>query len=123
LIAWQKAMELVAGVYRATQSWPKEEQYGLINQVRRAAVSVPANIAEGQGRSSAKEFLHHVSIANGSLHEVETHLMISRRLEYSDEMTCEALMRQAAEVGRLLRGLMRSFRESPSTPNASSSDY
>jgi four helix bundle protein len=92
LIAWQKAMDLVEGVYRTTRSWPKEELYGLTNQVRRAAVSVPANVAEGQGRRSSQEFPHHVSIAHGSLREVETHLLISRRLGYSDEATCEALM-------------------------------
>ena len=113
LIAWQKAMDLVEGVYRATCLWPKEERYGLTNQVRRAAVSVPANIAEGQGRQSRKEFLHHVSIAHGSLREVETHLLISQRLGYSDEATCEALLCQSAEVGRLLNGLMRSLRPPP----------
>jgi four helix bundle protein len=118
LIAWQKAMDLVEGVYRATRSWPKEELYGLTNQVRRAAVSVPANVAEGQGRRSSQEFLHHVSIAHGSLREVETHLLISRRLGYSDEATCEAVMLQTAEVGRLLNGLMRRLRApSPAQPH------
>jgi four helix bundle protein len=117
LIAWQKAMDLVEGVYRATRGWPKEELYGLINQVRRAAVSVPANVAEGQGRRSSQEFLHHVSIAHGSLREVETHLLISRRLGYSDEATCEAVLHQTAEVGRLLNGLMRRLRApSPARP-------
>ena len=101
-------------MYRTTRSWPKEELYGLINQVRRAAVSVPANVAEGQGRRSSQEFLHHVSIAHGSLREVETHLLISRRLGYSDEAACEALMHKTAEVGRLLNGLMKHLR-SPST--------
>ena len=118
LIAWQKAMDLVEGVYRATRGWPKEELYGLSNQVRRAAVSVPANVAEGQGRRSSQEFLHHVSIAHGSLREVETHLLIARRLGYSDEATCEALMHQTAEVGRLLNGLMKRLRvPSPARPH------
>jgi four helix bundle protein len=83
----------------------------------RKAVSVPANVAEGQGRRSSQEFLYHVSMAHGSLREVETHLMISRRLGYSDEATCEALMHQNAEVGRLLNGLMRRLRApSPARP-------
>jgi four helix bundle protein len=110
LIAWSKAVDLVEGVYRATRDWPKDELYGLTNQVRRAAVSVPANVAEGQGRNGPKEFLHHLSIANGSLYEVETHLVIAQRLGYIDKATCGALMDQAAEVGRLLHGLMRSLR-------------
>ncbi len=92
-----------------THKWPKEELYGLTNQVRRAAVSIPANIAEGQGRSGLKEFLHHLSIANGSLYETETHLLIARQLGYSDEASCEEIMGQAAEVGRLLHGLIKSL--------------
>jgi four helix bundle protein len=75
LTAWQRAMDLVEAVYRATQSWPREELYGLTNQARRAAVSVPANIAEGKGRFGPAEFLHHLSMATGSLHETETHLL------------------------------------------------
>ena len=110
LVAWQKAMELVEGIYRATRSWPREELFGLTDQVRRAAVSIPANIAEGQGRDSGKEFLHHLAIADGSLHEVDAHLVIGQRLNYLDEPTCAALLRQAAEVGRLLHGLKRSLR-------------
>ncbi len=107
---WRKAIDLVEAVYRATQGWPKEELYGLTNQVRRAAVSVPANVTEGQGQYSPKEFLHHLAIANGSLCEVEAHLVIARRLGYTDEATHKALGQQAAEVGRLLHGLMRSLR-------------
>jgi len=110
LIAWQKAMDLVKMVYRASREWPKEERYGLTNQARRAAVSVPANVAEGKGRSGSKEFLHHLSIAHGSLCEVETHLTIARRLSYLDDAALQALDRQSAEVGRLLQGLIRSLR-------------
>src|SRR5918911_1525021 len=100
LAAWQKAMDLVETVYRATQHWPREEVYGLTNQARRAAVSVPANIAEGQGRHGAVEMLHHLSIADGSLHELETRLLIAPRL-----------LAQTAEVGRILGGLRRRMRE------------
>ena len=111
LFAWQKAMDLVEAVCRATDGWPKKELYGLTSQVCRAAVSVPSNIAEGQGRHSTKEFLHHLPIANGSLHEVETQLLIAQRLGYLKEPTCESLLSQAAEVGRLLHGLVRSPRQ------------
>ncbi|MHB8647498.1 MAG: four helix bundle protein [Thermomicrobiales bacterium] len=110
LFAWQKAIELVVNVYQATRDWPKEELYGLINQVRRAVVSVPANIAEGQGRSGSKTFAHHLSIAYGSLYEVETHLVIAQRLHYLDIAEFQNLMDQAAEIGRLLNGLMRKLR-------------
>jgi four helix bundle protein len=82
LLAWQKAMDLVELVYTATRHWPKEELYGLTSQVRRAAVSVPSNIAEGQGRTSVKEYQHHLSIAHGSLREVETQMMLAQRLDY-----------------------------------------
>ncbi len=80
LLAWQRSMDLVEVVYRATYDWLKEELYGLTNQIRRAVVSVPANIAEGQGRTGSKEFLHHLSIATGSLYEVQTLVLISQRL-------------------------------------------
>ncbi len=109
LIAWQKAMDLVVQTYCVTRGWPRDELYGLTNQVRRASVSVPANIAEGQGRSSTKEFLHHLSIAHGSLREVETHLLISQRLGYTDEPACNVVLGQASEVGRILQGLMKSL--------------
>ncbi len=118
LLAWQKAMDLAEQVYRVTraQEWPREELYGLTAQVRRATASVPSNIAEGHGRIGAKEYLHHLSIANGSLHEAETQPLLAKRLGYVDEPTCEALLRQSAEVGRLLYGLMRRLRSSPSDP-------
>ena len=103
-------MDVVEQVYSATRDWPREELFGLTNQVRRAAVSVPANIAEGQGRTGTNELLHHLSIAHGSLYEVETHLLISRRLGYVDDSTSELLARQTEEVGRLLGGLIRSLR-------------
>src|SRR5581483_11908401 len=103
-------MDLVENVYRASHSWPAEESYGLTNQTRRAAVSIPANIAEGQVRDSAKEFQHHLSIAKGSLHEVETHLLIAQRLSYVDALACDALLQQTTEVGRLLYGLRQSLR-------------
>jgi four helix bundle protein len=77
LIVWQKAMKLVQSIYSLTKDFPKEEVYALTSQIRRAAVSIPSNIAEGQGRDSTKEFLHHLSIAYGSLMEVETQILIA----------------------------------------------
>ena len=110
LIAWQRAIDLVEAVYRVTRDWPRDEQFGLTQQVRRAAVSVPANIAEGRGRTSAKEFAHHLSIAHGSLWEVETHLTVAERLGYVDELDGEGLIALTAEVGRLLNGLLQKAR-------------
>ena len=110
LVAWQKAMDLVELVYRASERWPKEERYGLTNQVRREAVSIPYNLAEGQGRTGSNEFLHYLSITHGSLREVETQLLIGHRLGYLGEAALAPLMDQAGEVGRLVQGLMRSLR-------------
>jgi four helix bundle protein len=103
-------MEVVREVYRVSADWPKEEMYGLTNQLRRAAVSIPANIAEGQGRTGKREFAHHLSIANGSLHETETLLLIARDLRFIDETTCDTLTSRTAEIGRLLGGLIRKLR-------------
>ncbi len=111
LFAWQKAMDLVESVYRATRDWPKEEMYGLTNQVRRAVISVPANMAEGQGRNSTKDFARFLAIAMGSLYEVETHISIAQRLRYVDEHTCDGLLAQTAEVARITHGLSRGLRE------------
>jgi four helix bundle protein len=109
LITWQKAMDVVIECYRIGGAFPKSELYGLTSQLQRAAVSVPANIAEGQGRTHTKEFLNHLSIAYGSLMEVETHLQIAARLEYIEPDSLEALFDKCAEVGRLLNGLMGSL--------------
>ena len=109
LLAWQKAMDLVELVYSATFDWPKEELYGLTSQIRRAAVSVPSNIAEGQGRASSKEFSHHLSIARGSLLEVETQLLLAQRLNYLQTAEADKLLACTAEVGRLITGLARSL--------------
>ena len=117
LIAWQRAMELVTAVYRATGDWPREEQFGgLPSQVRRAAVSIPSNIAEGHGRTGAREFSHHLSIAYGSLCELETQLLIAEDVGYSESQQVEDLMTKVADVRRLLRGLWRSVR-APAAPS------
>jgi four helix bundle protein len=108
LIVWQRAMDLVTDVYRATRAFPKEELYGLTGQIRRAAVSVPSNIAEGQGRGIGKEFCHYLRISNGSRQELETQLLISSRLGYAQPSIVDELLLRSAEVGRLLSGLMKS---------------
>jgi len=111
LIAWQKAMELVKQIYKLTKEFPKEEIYGLTSQIRRAAVSVPSNIAEGQGRDSTKEFLHHLSIAYGSLMETETQVLIAESLEYLKSDETIYVLEKTAEVGRLFNGLTRSLKQ------------
>lgn len=109
LIAWQKAMDLVEEVYTASKSFPREEIYGLTSQLRRAAVSIPSNVAEGQGRRTTPDFLRHLSIAYGSLREVETQILIATRLRYLAAEKCQDVMKIAGEVGRLLNGLMASL--------------
>jgi four helix bundle protein len=109
LIAWQKSMDLVVEVYKATRGFPKDEQYGLTSQLRRAVVSVPSNIAEGQGRWSEREFVHSLSIAHGSLREAETQLLIAERLGYVDAEGRTAIMALASESGRLINGLANSL--------------
>ena len=110
LIAWRKAMQFVPEVYRATKRFPREEVYGLASQLRRAAVSVPSNIAEGQARFSPREFHHFLSHARGSLVEIETQLMIAEDLAYLTHEETELLLGEAAELGRVLNGLIASTR-------------
>jgi four helix bundle protein len=106
LLAWQEGIKLVKATYLLTQGFPREEQYGLTAQMRRAAVSVPANIAEGAARSTAKEFAHFLILARGSMSELETHLVIARELGYvSESAEFEASMDRAF---RLLSGLIAS---------------
>jgi four helix bundle protein len=115
LIAWQKAMELVTTTYKSTARFPKDEQFGLTSQLRRAAVSIPSNIAEGQGRLSEKEFRHFLGLARGSLMEVETQFQIAQNLGYIEAEQTLELLRMSAEVGRILNGLMASICQLPDT--------
>jgi len=116
LAVWQKAVDLAVECYRATQGFPKHETYGLSAQFQRAAVSVPANSgfasasdAEGRSRQHTREFLQHLSIAYGSLAELETHIEIARRLGYLPTDTAEALHHSCATIGRMLNGLQNSL--------------
>ena len=109
LEVWQKAMDLVVMCYQMTKKFPKNEIYGLTSQLQRAAVSVPANIAEGRQRQHSKEFLQHLSIAYGSLAEVETHVQIAGRLNYMNEDQTDKILNKAEEIGTMLKGLRRSI--------------
>lgn len=109
LEVWQKAMDLVVVCYEMTKKFPKNELYGLASQLQRAAVSVPANIAEGRQRQHSKEFIQHLSIANGSLAEMETHILIAGRLNYIEDDQVDQILQKSAEVGRMLNGLRRSI--------------
>ncbi len=106
------AMNLVTDVYRLVEGFPKTEMFGLASQLRRAVVAVPSNIAEGQGRDSTREFIHHLSIAYGSLMEAETQIQIAVNLTYISQTEADQLIENAAEVGRLMNGLSRSLRQS-----------
>lgn len=111
LVAWQKAMALVTAIYRATEGFPARERYGLTNQVCRAAVAIPSDIAEGKGRISKKEYVQMLARARGSSYEVQTQLEIAHNLELLDETAFATLQEKAAEVGRLLNGLITKIQQ------------
>jgi four helix bundle protein len=111
LIAWQKAMELVTRIYEVTRTIPREELYGLTSQLRRAAVSIPSNIAEGQARYSHAEFHHFLRNAKGSLAEVETQIQIACNLKYLSEERKRELLEATAELGRILNALLDSVKK------------
>ncbi|MER8708156.1 four helix bundle protein [Mesorhizobium sp. M0323] len=107
LIVWQQAMDLTVAIYQVTRTWPKDEIYGLTGQVRRAATSVPANIAERYGRESRASYQQFLRIAQGSLKELETHLLIAQRVGITSREAVESLMPHSESVGKLLRLLIR----------------
>ena len=109
LIVWQKAMALAQQVYRLTEDLPKREAYGLVNQIRRAAVSVASNIAEGYGKLSDLQFRHFLGNARGSLYEMQTQLELGANIGYVNKETEGHLMAQCREVARLINGLLRSL--------------
>ena len=109
LEVWQKAVELVVLIYRHTKGFPKEEVYGLTSQMRRAAVSVPSNIAEGQGRRTTGEFLNYLSIARGSLLELETQAIIAQKLEFLTTPALQEIEIQLTQVGKMLNGLINAL--------------
>jgi len=109
LKVWQAGLHLVALTYRVTRRFPKSELYGLTGQMRRAAVSIPANIAEGYGRSHRGDYLRYLSVANGSLKELETEMLIATRLGYVAPAASEEFLGIADELGRMLRSLAKSL--------------
>ena len=109
LIVWQKAMDLVEVIYHTTAAFPKEEIYGLTSQLRRAAVSIPSNIAEGNGRNTTRDYVHFLGMAYGSVKEVETQVLIAERLRYVNASHSDGLIQMTAEIARLLSGLMNSL--------------
>jgi four helix bundle protein len=108
LVVWQKGMDLCALAYLVTKRLPKEEMYGLVSQIRRSVVSVPSNIAEGFGRDQTGSFINHLRIAQGSLKEFETQVLVCRRVDMLTDEDITPLLSLADEVGRMLRALIRS---------------
>ena len=111
LIVWQKAMDLTTEIYRLTKKLPKDELYVLTNQIRRAAISIPSNIAEGHGRQTKKEFVNFLYIANGSRCEVETQLNIAVNLKYITAEQAKPIYKQCLEIGRMLTKLIQPLTE------------
>jgi four helix bundle protein len=111
LLVWQKSVRLVTEVYQVTRLFPKEESYGLTSQMRRCAVSIPSNIAEGYGRRATNDYLRHLSIATGSLFELQTQLEIGKNLEFLKAADHERLYELSREIERMLSSLMRKLRE------------
>lgn len=110
---WQKGMDLAAACYIESNLLPSDERFGLISQIRRAAVSVPANIAEGYGRENRGEFIQFLRIAQGSLKELETHLLLVQRIYPKHTNALTALLPKTDELGKMLRALIRSLQNKP----------
>jgi four helix bundle protein len=110
LVAWQKSMDLAESIYSCTRSFPREEMYGIISQMRRAVASVPSNIAEGQARNNSGEFRQFLGIARGSVAELETWILLYERLSYLDSARSEKLLADCGEIQKLLTGLKNSLR-------------
>lgn len=108
LDVWKRAIEFVVAIYRMTETFPRDKKFGLTSQIRRAAVSVPANIAEGAGRHTAKEFKYSLSNAQGSVSELATELLIAQKLGYLKKETFDTGNRELTSIGRMILGLSRS---------------
>ncbi|HXG98090.1 MAG TPA: four helix bundle protein [Gemmatimonadales bacterium] len=110
LTVWQRGMDLVDVIYEITKTFPKEERFGLAAQLQRCAVSIPSNIAEGHGRDHLGEYIHHLGIANGSLMELETQVLIATRRSYVRDAEADRILALSRIVGRLLAGLVRALK-------------
>lgn len=113
LEVWKQSKDLVTAVYRLTKNYPKEESYGLVNQMRRAAVSIPSNIAEGCGRNHTKDSIQFFFISRGSLYEVETQIVISNELAYVDKQTTDEILIRIQTCKKLLNGFINYFQSKP----------
>ena len=111
LDVWNRAVELVISIYKNTKNFPPDEKYGLTSQIRRAAVSIPANIAEGSARQSTKEFLNFLSIAQGSSSELETELLIAQKLGYLSKEIYFELKNEAVDISRMMIGLLNHLKQ------------
>ena len=109
LIAWKRAMQLTSAVYRHTESFPRKELFGLTAQIRRAAVSIPSNIAEGQARHSRRDFQHFLRIAKGSLAEVETQTLLAQELKFWPQTIANEILTLCDELSRIISGLISSI--------------
>lgn len=119
LVVWQKAYSLCLDVYKLTKQFPDEEKYGLTSQIKRAAVSIPSNIAEGYGRKTTKEYIQFLYIAYGSLCELETQLMLAKDLKYSRNMKEDTYIENLMEVERMLKSLIKSLEKKISVKKSS----
>jgi four helix bundle protein len=113
LEVWKKAIDLAVVCYRLTAAIPAHEIYGMASQIRRSATSVPANIAEGRGRRSTRDFIRFLDIAYGSLMELETQILLANQLDYMDSRTTDELLMRSAEIGKMLNGLRTALRSRP----------
>jgi len=109
LIVWQKSIDLVERVYQITNSFPKEEMFSLTSQIRRSAISIPSNVAEGFGRKSTLDYIHFLHIARGSLYELQTQFEISNRVKYLSENDLKSTIEECKEVEKMLNGLIASL--------------
>ena len=110
LIVWQRSIDLTGKIYSCTRQFPKEEIYGIVSQMRRAAVSIASNIAEGHGRNSTGEYRQFLGISKGSLYELETQLIVSNKVGYLSDEMLDNLLNNCDEISRLLNGLLKSLR-------------
>jgi len=109
LIVWQKAMILAKETYRITRPFPRDEIYGLTSQIRRAAVSIPSNIAEGWGRKSRRDFIRFLTIARGSATELESEILLSSEIGYLSKEIAESFIKDTIEIGKMLNSLIKSL--------------
>jgi four helix bundle protein len=113
LKVWQEGMTLAEKCYFVTRTFPREELYGMVSQIRRASASIPANVSEGYGRKTRKEYIQFLYIAQGSLKELETHLLLCGRVQLAKKEDVDSLLIQCETVGRILAGLIRSLENKP----------